>query len=116
MRLLHIVGLPVLGVLVYVTAVAQFRDLSPADEPVEEVQPIKQRAPEDWLATCLADWDAQTHMTKIEWRTSCERVSRERGYFQLSTASVTASRLAGHVGARATNRIYRAVDQRGDGR
>jgi hypothetical protein len=28
-------------------------------------------------------------LTKIQWRTACERVSRERGYFQLSTASVT---------------------------
>ena len=93
MRALHIVGLLVLGVFVYVTAVAQFADPPPADKPVEEVQTMKQRAPEDWLATCLVDWDAQTHMTKAEWRTTCERVSRERGYFQLSTASVTATRL-----------------------
>jgi|SRR5262245_29629183 len=113
MRALHIVGLFVLGVLVYVTAVAQFADLPPANEPVEAVQPIKQRAPEDWLATCLADWDAQTHMTKIEWRTTCKRVSRERGYFQISTAGVTASRLAGHVRARSTSGNYRAVDQSG---
>jgi len=93
MRALHIVGLLVLGVFVYVMAVAQFAEPPPADKPVEEVQAMKQRAPEDWLATCLTDWDAQTHMTKAEWRTTCERVSRERGYFQLSTASVTASRL-----------------------
>ena len=94
MRSRHIVGLLVLAVLVYVTGVAQFADPPPADKPVEEVQAMKQRAPEDWLATCLADWDAQTHMTRTEWRTSCERVSRERGYFQLSTASIMASRLA----------------------
>ena len=93
MRALHIVGLLVLGVFVYVMAFAQFAEPPPADKPVEEVQAMKQRAPEDWLATCLTDWDAQTHMTKAEWRTTCERVSRERGYFQLSTASVTASRL-----------------------
>jgi len=93
MRALHIVGLLVLGVFVYVMAVAQFAEPPPADKPVEEVQAMKQRAPEDWLATCLTDWDAQTHMTKAEWRTTCERVSRERGYFQLSTASVSASRL-----------------------
>jgi hypothetical protein len=89
MRALHIVGLLVLGIFVYVTAVAQFADPPPADKPVEEVRAMKQRAPEDWLATCLADWDVQTHMTKVEWRTTCERVSKERGYFQLSTASVT---------------------------
>jgi hypothetical protein len=96
-----------------VMAVAQFAEPSPTDKPVEEVQAMKQRAPEHWPAACLADWDAQTHMSKTEWRTSCERVSRERGYFQLSTASVTASRPAGQIPARSTNRIYRAVDQRG---
>ena len=95
MRALHIVGLLILGGLAYLTAVAQFADPSPGDKPVEEVQAMKLRAPEDWLATCLADWDAQTHMTKTQWQASCERVSRERGHFQLSTASIRASRLAG---------------------
>jgi hypothetical protein len=94
MRALHIVGLFVLAVPVYLTAVARFADPPPADKPVEEVQAMKQRAPEDWLATCLVGWDAQTHMTKTEWRTTCERVARERGYSQLNTASITASRLA----------------------
>jgi hypothetical protein len=95
MRAVHIVGLLGLGVLAYLMAVAQFADPSPQDKPVEEVQAMKQRAPEDWLVTCLADWDAQTHMTKTQWQTACERVSRERGYFQISTASIGASRLAG---------------------
>jgi hypothetical protein len=95
MRAQHIVGLLVLGALAYAMAVAQFGGPSPADKPVEEVQAMRQHAPEDWLAGCLSDWDAQTHMTKTEWRMTCERVSIERGYFQLSTASITASRLAG---------------------
>jgi hypothetical protein len=88
MRALHIVTLLVLGILV--TAFAQFADpRTPADEPVDEVRATKQRAPEDWLPTsCLADWDAQTHMTKTEWRRTCERVSRERAFFQLNTPSV----------------------------
>jgi hypothetical protein len=34
-----------------------------------------------WLKTCLADWDRETHMTRQEWRTTCERVSAERGKF-----------------------------------
>jgi len=91
MRALQIVGLLVLGgVLAYVTAVvAQFADPSPADGPVEEVGAIKQRVPEDWLVACVADWDEQTHMTTTEWRASCARVAGERGYLQLSTASVT---------------------------
>jgi hypothetical protein len=88
MRALHIVGLLVLGIIVI--AFAQFADpATPADEPVDEVQAIKQRAPESWLTTsCLADWDAQTHMTMTEWRRTCERVSRERADFQLNTPSV----------------------------
>jgi hypothetical protein len=94
MRAQHIVGLLILGIVFYVTAVAQFADPSLPDKPVEEVQAMKQRAPEDWVVTCLADWDAQTHMTRTQWRTACERVSRDRGYFRLSTASVTTDRLA----------------------
>ena len=34
-----------------------------------------------WLKTCLKDWDAATHMTRKEWRVTCERVSQERGKF-----------------------------------
>jgi|SRR6516165_7021265 hypothetical protein len=87
MRALPIIGLLVLGVLV--TTFAQFADpATSADEPVDEAQAIKQLPPEDWLTTCLADWDAQTHMTKTEWQRTCERVSRERAYFQLNTPSV----------------------------
>jgi hypothetical protein len=81
-----LIGLLVLGVIFYVTAIAQFPDTS-ADEPVEEVQAINQRAPVEWLATCLVDWDAQTHITKTHWRATCERVARERAHFQLSAAS-----------------------------
>jgi hypothetical protein len=88
MRTLQIAGLLLLGgILAYVTA--EFADPPPADSPVEEVKAVRQRAPENWLATCIADWDMQTHMTQIQWRTSCERVARERGYFELNTASVT---------------------------
>jgi hypothetical protein len=87
MRMLPIAGLLVLGVLV--TAFARFADpVTPADERVEKVRAIKRPAPEDWLITsCLADWDAQTHMTKTEWRRTCERVSSERAHFLLNTPS-----------------------------
>ena len=61
-----LIGLVILGILFYVTAVAQFADPSPADEPVEEGQPINQRAPEDWLAMCLADWDSQNLRARIQ--------------------------------------------------
>jgi hypothetical protein len=34
-----------------------------------------------WLKTCLQDWDTATHMSKEQWRATCERVSKERGKF-----------------------------------
>jgi hypothetical protein len=34
-----------------------------------------------WRTTCLQDWDAATHMTRKEWRTTCERVAAERRIF-----------------------------------
>ena len=59
----------------------------PAANSPEQVQEIKKRSAE-WLKTCLADWDAQTHMSKTEWHTTCERVSKEREQFLLSTPGV----------------------------
>ena len=41
----------------------------------------------EWLKTCQADWDAQTHMTKSEWTATCRRVSAERGKFLLDGIS-----------------------------
>jgi hypothetical protein len=32
----------------------------------------------DWLAQCLKDWDAATHMTKKDWQRVCRRVAGER--------------------------------------
>ena len=32
----------------------------------------------DWLAQCLQDWDAATHMTKKDWQRVCRRVAGER--------------------------------------
>ena len=73
-----------LGLLVQGTALAQPAEPVPVGKTAEEVQSIKQRSAE-WLTTCLADWDAQTHMTKTEWRATCERVSKEREQFLLNT-------------------------------
>jgi hypothetical protein len=56
----------------------------PAGKSAEQVQEIKKRSAE-WLKTCLGDWDAQTHMSKVEWRSTCERVSKEREQFLLNT-------------------------------
>jgi hypothetical protein len=32
----------------------------------------------DWLAQCLQDWDAGTHLTKKDWQRVCRRVAGER--------------------------------------
>jgi hypothetical protein len=60
------------------------KDKNPTGKSAEQVQEIKKRSAE-WLKTCLGDWDAQTHMSKAEWRTTCQRVSKEREQFLLNT-------------------------------
>jgi hypothetical protein len=54
----------------------------PAQKSEAEMKAIKERVAQ-WLATCLEDWDQSTHMSKKEWRTTCERVASERGKFLL---------------------------------
>src|SRR5436190_8031258 len=56
--------------------------LSPGEKSPEQIAEIKGRVA-FWLKTCLEDWDAATHMTRKEWRTTCERVAAERGKFLL---------------------------------
>jgi hypothetical protein len=58
------------------------KDKRPAGYSPEQIQEIKARSAE-WLKTCLAVWDAQTHMSKAEWGTTCHRVSKEREQFLL---------------------------------
>jgi len=89
----QLICLLALSLFVVGTALGQPTEPTRPGKSADEIQAIKQRAAE-WLTTCLADWDTQTHMTKTEWQTTCERVARERGYSQLSTASITASPLA----------------------
>jgi hypothetical protein len=59
----------------------------PTGNSPEQVQEIKKRSA-DWQKTCLADWDAQTHMSKAEWRTTCDRVSKEREQFLVDTPGI----------------------------
>lgn len=40
-------------------------------------------ADSDYLAQCLRDWDAATHMTKQEWARTCRRVVDNRRKFLL---------------------------------
>jgi len=53
---------------------------APAGKSAKEILEIEERVA-FWLRTCLQDWDAQTHMTRREWRATCERVAAERGRF-----------------------------------
>jgi hypothetical protein len=55
---------------------------SPAQKSAEDVKAIDERVAY-WRMTCLQDWDAATHMSKGEWRATCERVATERRAFLL---------------------------------
>jgi hypothetical protein len=54
----------------------------PAKKSVEDIKAIDERV-DYWRSTCLQDWDAATHMSKSEWRATCERVATERRAFLL---------------------------------
>ena len=85
MRAPHIICLFALSLVIDEPALSQPAEPGPAGKKsFEEIQAIKKQSA-DWLNSCLADWDSQTHMTKDEWRTTCERVSRDREEFYLST-------------------------------
>jgi hypothetical protein len=36
----------------------------------------------EYLDACMKDWDTATHMTKEEWRRTCQRVANERARFR----------------------------------
>jgi hypothetical protein len=50
----------------------------PSQLPAKETSDEISKKAAAYLKQCLDDWDAATHMTKQEWRTTCERVVRER--------------------------------------
>ena len=51
-----------------------------AKVPKSAEEDVRARGAE-WLASCLNDWDRETHMTKQEWARTCQRVTRERVKF-----------------------------------
>jgi hypothetical protein len=51
---------------------AKERGTSPEKLPTAGSTTKEQR-----LALCLGSWDAQTHMTKREWRTACTRTVKD---------------------------------------
>ena len=57
--------------------------LKPARErgaPPSETQPVaNQRTTErQKLSLCIDSWDAETHMSKEEWRAACQRTVRDQ--------------------------------------
>jgi hypothetical protein len=55
----------------------------PAGKPeaAAKPDPKKTESSTDYLAQCLRDWDAGTHMTRQEWARTCRRVANNRTKF-----------------------------------
>jgi hypothetical protein len=58
--------------------VAAARSALPSSEEAPRKSEERRRA---WLARCLQDWDAGTHMTKKDWERTCRRLALERTKF-----------------------------------
>lgn len=54
----------------------------PGKETPEEL--VKRGA--DYLQQCMQDWELATHMTRQEWRRTCQRVAQDRLKFLLEQA------------------------------
>jgi hypothetical protein len=57
------------------------KSIKPSVQAPKSVEPntpelIRKRGA-DWLAQCLKDWDAETHMTKKDWQRVCRRLAGE---------------------------------------
>jgi hypothetical protein len=57
----------------------------------EDDQQLK-RLVEAWLKTCLEDWDQATHMSKDQWKDTCQRLAAERGRFRVEHPSTVGDR------------------------
>jgi len=67
--------------------------LPTARPPAGGAQPGLAETPEEiraqaaeWHAQCMRDWDAETHMTRQEWTSTCRRVVDERVQWLLREA------------------------------
>ncbi len=83
MRRLLLVPIVCLGFLIHVTPMFGQVPVSKSSSSLKE---IDDRVAE-WLKTCLADWDSETHMSKGEWRATCQRVAAERRKFLIEEAN-----------------------------
>ncbi len=53
-----------------------------ANSREESVSAQFQKMYAEYLEACMKDWDNATHMTKSQWRRTCERVAGERAKFR----------------------------------
>jgi len=66
----------VFAILVSVGVVA-----AQAASPSRDVESKIRADSAEYLAKCMADWDAATHMTRQEWARTCRRVVDNRAKF-----------------------------------
>jgi hypothetical protein len=50
-----------------------------------------QRLYADYLDSCMKDWDTETHMTRDQWRRTCQRVASERARFRAEQDEINAA-------------------------
>ena len=62
-------GLIAIVLLTQSVSAADAEKVKPAEETYHGSESIED---------CMAHWDAGTHMTKAQWRTTCERIRAER--------------------------------------
>ena len=63
-------------VLIAITGTKAFAE--PADKATAAPVPDNAYIGNESLETCMARWDADTHMTKDAWRETCKRLKKER--------------------------------------
>ncbi|MBO0766937.1 MAG: hypothetical protein J2P50_20420 [Hyphomicrobiaceae bacterium] len=68
------------GSIIPPTAPAAKADAAKSGASVKADAP-KPESSADYLAQCLKDWDAATHMTRAQWARTCRRVATNRVRF-----------------------------------
>jgi hypothetical protein len=47
----------------------------------------EQQLADTYFSDCAKDWDASTHMTRMEWERTCRRVATERARFRIQQST-----------------------------
>jgi hypothetical protein len=64
------------------TPMPQAQDVRPKSDDADAATTLRTLSAQ-YLAECMRDWDAATHMTKQEWARTCRRVVDGRAKFKL---------------------------------